>query len=1107
MTKSLNLLTGLLLLGLATGCSDDYDDSSLWKDIDQIYKDIDALRERITSLNGQLELVDQVLNGSPITSIAQDAEGNYIIRYKGSDNVEHTVTVATQSQMPSAPILGIQKEGNIWYWTQTADGKTTFLKDKDGSKVPVDGRTPQLSVDDAGYWMVNGVRITDANGNPIKSEGKQASLITGVTAESDGTVSLTLADGTTVKAQLFNAFNLTFSVETTTAIDDPSTPIVVNYQIVGEKAADAMIEITKTDGLTAELNTTAKTITVTFPSDFEKGGLMVMLYDGADNVIIKPLYFEVKTDGSRGISSAADLLAFANAVNAGGSIAKYRDESGAVVLNNDIDMAGVTAWTPIGMASGSTTTANTTVNYTVNHAFDAVFDGKGYTIKNIAWQFDAADGGLVYGLFGAIAEGAEVRNLTLDGTITVSGAAPQGLAVGALVGYADAGTVTNVTNKASIHFAGSDAANTSIRLGGIAGVINNAVIGGDDASSRCTNDGAITCGSIVNTASGANSAVHSGGIVGFIQSGATAAVVKNCTNNGAQSVPSGRGGGLVGTAVTGTISSCSNNGFIQDDVNGVFASNSARYNVKRMGGLVGGMSSGAVLENSVNNGNVFSQNGCRTGGFVGHNEGTIDGCTNYGVILSDHVTVGSNYHGSGWACGYNKNASGIVNCVAGGRVGDYSVYANAPETAPEADFTNAVVHGNFTAENNGLVNTSDTYYEWEVDGSPLTLADGVTYTKYSFKHINQHIFVIEADLTNPNVELTTVISDDLAPNPNNNNNSNNGKNLRETLSETCVRRRAEGQNIIAGINTGFFDSTNGIPRGFHIEEGEPVFINNPDVRAKLTNHKPGFTMFADRTVSFGNRDFKGLLKVGGEEFEFYSVNDTITRLNDTYYDANLYTHHLSHTPHAGIEVNVGSKALFIKGHVDGLLQINKGYLDATVTEVIDGRNDASVTAPYVTGKGDWVLQVTGEKADKLKALVAAGASVQISTAVTIGGDSSKAITTHNSSMYRFLSNGAYGSYPSADEKYPATVAGMDQTGTKMFWVAVDGKTTSDIGLTYYELYRTCKKLGAYNMIRFDGGGSTTMWIYEGGNGRVVNTPCDSKGERSCMNYFHLRVKQ
>ena len=73
--------------------------------------------------------------------------------------------------------------------------------------------------------------------------------------------------------------------------------------------------------------------------------------------------------------------------------------------------------------------------------------------------------------------------------------------------------------------------------------------------------------------------------------------------------------------------------------------------------------------------------GCRTGGFVGHNEAKITKCENKGVILSDHTLSGTNYHGSGWAAGYNKSADLITECVVGGRVGDYTVYKDNPQSA------------------------------------------------------------------------------------------------------------------------------------------------------------------------------------------------------------------------------------------------------------------------------------------------------------------------------------------------------------------------------------------------------------------------------------------
>ena len=67
-----------------------------------------------------------------------------------------------------------------------------------------------------------------------------------------------------------------------------------------------------------------------------------MFYDGADNVIIKPLIFTTMEGAPTGIRNADDLKAFASAVNAGKSLAKYTID-GEVCLMNDIDMAG-TDW-------------------------------------------------------------------------------------------------------------------------------------------------------------------------------------------------------------------------------------------------------------------------------------------------------------------------------------------------------------------------------------------------------------------------------------------------------------------------------------------------------------------------------------------------------------------------------------------------------------------------------------------------------------------------------------------------------------------------------------------------------------------------------------------
>ena len=115
-----------------------------------------------------------------------------------------------------------------------------------------------------------------------------------------------------------------------------------------------------------------------------------------------------------------------------------------------------------------------------------------------------------------------------------------------------------------------------------------------------------------------------------------------------------------------------------------------------MGGLVGGTvtNNNLRIEYCTNNGNVFSQLGCRTGGFVGHNQATIVGCVNKGTILANITyDAGAPQHGPGWACGYS--AKGLVTqCAKGGRVGEWDAHKENPSGAPEATNDNALCYRN-----------------------------------------------------------------------------------------------------------------------------------------------------------------------------------------------------------------------------------------------------------------------------------------------------------------------------------------------------------------------------------------------------------------------------
>lgn len=456
-----------------------------------------------------------------------------------------------------------------------------------------------------------------------------------------------------------------------------------------------------TNGLRAAIVTTRHTFTAAnYQSDLgiSRTGTITFSnkpYNISATVTVKQNPAQSQSEG--GISSAAALVAFANAVNAGGSISKWQDSNGEVILLNDIDMSEITSWTPVGKATG---------NYTTTTAFSGIFNGKGFAIKNIQWDFDVSEEQLVYGLFGTLKD-ATIKNLVIgsdDGSsyMRCLGVSAANTSVGSLAGYSETSTIQNVRNYVKINFAGNNLSGQLTSLGGIVGTMKGGMIGGATPALGCRNYGDVVTGKITNEANGATG-MTVGGICAFMQAGE--AKIDNCINYGGVSAPTGRGGGICGTGNAGvTISNTDNYGTVQDDVVGQYTGKPLEltYNLKRMGGIMGGnATSGGVyvtIEYCTNYGNVYTHLSCRTGGFVGHNTGLIRGCVNNGAILGDLYVEGNgtNRHGPGWACGYSAASSAtytnISGCTKGGYVGSYTEYKNNPTSAPAASNENAFCH-------------------------------------------------------------------------------------------------------------------------------------------------------------------------------------------------------------------------------------------------------------------------------------------------------------------------------------------------------------------------------------------------------------------------------
>ena len=81
---------------------------------------------------------------------------------------------------------------------------------------------------------------------------------------------------------------------------------------------------------------------------------------------------------------------------------------------------------------------------------------------------------------------------------------------------------------------------------------------------------------------------------------------------------------------------------------------------------------------------------------------------------------------------------------------------------------------------------------------------------------------------------------------------------------------------------------------------------------------------------------------------------------------------------------------------------------------------------------------------------------------------------------------------STSTRNPRTAIGSSKDGKQVFFVTVDGRLNSSIGMTMTELAQFMQEIGAYNAVNLDGGGSTTMVARSLGNTglSMVNTPSD-----------------
>ncbi len=203
------------------------------------------------------------------------------------------------------------------------------------------------------------------------------------------------------------------------------------------------------------------------------------------------------------IDSANDLMEFSRIVNNGNSV--------NAELTNDIDMDGITDYTPIGVDA---------------HRFSSTFDGKGFRIKNLKIETDTKE----QGLFSVCAGGATIKNLIIDSSCSVTCNNSSNYGAAAFVAVCNgSGTLTfeNCGNEADVYgaksnngaFLGFNHSNGNVTIsltncyntGKISGGYDNCAIIGWNGDNTFTMTNCYNIGTVENYNGDKNTWARSGG--------------------------------------------------------------------------------------------------------------------------------------------------------------------------------------------------------------------------------------------------------------------------------------------------------------------------------------------------------------------------------------------------------------------------------------------------------------------------------------------------------------------------------------------------------------------------------------------------------------------
>ena len=304
---------------LASGCSNEYDDSALTGRVDNLESRVEKLEELCKQMNTNISslqtLVTALQDNDYITAVTPVTNGSktigYTITFKkaspitiyhGTDGKDgQDGTDGTNGKDGVTPKIGVAKFEGAYYWTLNGE----WLTDASGNKIKAegtdgqpgqegkDGITPKLKIED-GYWWIsydneqNWIQVGQATGN----DGKDGDPIF-LKVEDKGTeVVFTLINGTiiTIPKGDSSQFAINFD-KTDISVLNAGETITIDYTITGatDKTLVRAISQNSWKATVTSTSISAGKIYITAPDPLVAGEILILANDGSDRTVMASL--------------------------------------------------------------------------------------------------------------------------------------------------------------------------------------------------------------------------------------------------------------------------------------------------------------------------------------------------------------------------------------------------------------------------------------------------------------------------------------------------------------------------------------------------------------------------------------------------------------------------------------------------------------------------------------------------------------------------------------------------------------------------------------------------------------------------------------------------